>query len=112
MNAVARVDNPEHEFKEFRVGMWIGRTPSNRLCELNLEKVQKTLDLLANDLPEEKGTVIQFEMCPWCASEEIRNHDNWSIQKLNGLDSLHGCPERTVCSTNGFHSRVLMMTFT
>lgn len=99
MNAVARVDNPQHEFKEFRVGMWIGSDASpNKLLRTEFgESAENNLDLLANDLPEEKGTVIQFEMCPWCGSEEIRNHENWSIQKLNDLDSLHGCCPEEDC---------------
>ena len=95
MNQVSK-DHGMEGFHDFRLGMWVGGdvTP-NRLIKMeNDEKTaENSLQRLKLNLPEKKGAVIQFDVCPWCGDDSdsgIRNAKCWSIGELNGHKCLKG----------------------
>ena len=104
MNHIARENEPDHDFHDFRIGMWIGGAASpNRLLAGENEETpsaEGNLRRLRNNMPEKgSGTVLQFELCPWCGDESdsgVKNPNNWGITELNGQKSLLGvCPIET-----------------
>tara|TARA_B100000767_G_C19778333_1_gene544216 strand:+ start:653 stop:5827 length:5175 start_codon:yes stop_codon:yes gene_type:complete len=104
MNHVAEQNNPKHGFHEFRIGMWIGGAASpNRLLAGQNDQdpsAEGNLRLLRNNMPEKgSGTVLQFELCPWCGDDSdagVKSPSNWKIADLNGQKSLLGtCPIET-----------------
>ena len=102
MNHIARGEEPDHNFTDFRVGMWVGEDASpNRLLGYDTTyptpTAQQNLALLQNNLAEEKGTVIQFERCPWCGSQSLGEASSWEIGDLNNQPALKGRCQDDAC---------------
>ena len=108
MNYVQEIEIKEGEFPRFRLGMWVGATvsPNDLLKNSNRGygrvSFEESLDHLMIGSSETEGTILQFEVCPWCGDDSdhgIKSPECWSISEFNGQPSLIGiCPNEVVCS--------------
>lgn len=89
-------------YPRFRLGMWVGSdvSPNDLLKNPNRPygtvSAEESLQRIKNFQRETKGSVIQFEVCPWCGDDSedgIKNPKQWNIGNLNGKKCLMG-----VCS--------------
>ena len=102
MNYVQEVEIKEGEFPRFRLGMWVGSavSPNDLLKNPNRGygkvSAEESLDRLMTGSSETEGTILQFEVCPWCGDDSdngIKSPECWSIDEFNGKPSLIGiCP--------------------
>lgn len=102
MNYIYETEFPNSNFPRFRLGMWVGSAVSpNDLLQNPLRQdtisAQKSLARLQNGMVEKEGTVLQFDVCPWCgdnSDDGIKSPHNWKIGKFNDKDALVGhCPK-------------------
>jgi len=106
MNIVARKDNPNHNFPDFRVGMWVGQDVSPNDLLINEDRkdsyelkpsAEGNLEKLRENISEPRGTVIQFEICPWCGTEQDPKKwaNNWEVINSGVESRLQGkCPNK------------------
>jgi len=99
-------------FPPFRVGMWVGRKVSPRDLLSKPRKhgdddsAQNSLRMLRRgDEEPGEGSVIQFEVCPWCGSNDeksIRSPQNWDVCDNQGKgDFVWSRPLNERASLNG-----------
>ena len=102
MNYVQEIEIKEGDFPRFRLGMWVGAavSPNDLLKNSNRGygrvSAEESLDRLMIGSSETEGTILQFEVCPWCGDDSdhgIKSPECWSISEFNGQPSLIGiCP--------------------
>ena len=106
MNNIARKDDPGHNFPDFRVGMWVGQDVSPNDLLINEDRKDRyelkpsaegNLEKLRENISEPRGTVIQFEICPWCGIEQDPKKwaNNWKVINSGKNSRLQGkCPNK------------------
>ena len=114
MNHIFELENHNSSFPRFRLGMWVGSavSPNDLLRNprrQNHVSAQESLARLQNGHIEKEGTVLQFDICPWCGDDSddgIRSPDNWRIGTLNEKPALIGTCGIENCLFNDEHHGV------
>lgn len=98
MNHIFESNHTGPHYPRFRLGMWVGSAVSpNDLLKHSKRpthiSAEKSLSRLQNGLVEKEGSVLQFDVCPWCGDDSedgIRSPHNWRIGLFNGKQALIG----------------------
>jgi hypothetical protein len=112
MNHIFESQNLTSSFPRFRLGMWVGSAVSPNDLLKNSRRpdhvsAQKSLARLQNGLVEKEGSVLQFDVCPWCgdnSDDGIKSPDNWRIGAFNDRPALIGfCPDENCLFNDEVH---------
>ena len=110
------------DFPPFRVGMWVGGGVSPRDLLMGPKGDENSAQgrlraIRKGDEEPGEGSVMQFEVCPWCGErgeESLSNPDNWDVvdgtgrgdfdwsSDLNGRATLRGRCHAEGCKMNEY----------